>query len=108
MVATSAWRRLTDWAPDAVACGAVFRFPARWPYESAVDYLLAQYEGERLALIVASGIKAGAISLVLPDEAHSGVHAVSRRWLIANWEHWIYPECAARDVFMRNTVSAPA
>jgi anti-sigma factor RsiW len=111
MVATNAWRRLTEWSPDDVSCGAVFRFPARWPYEKAVDYLLAQYDGDRFALIVASGIKAGLVSVVLPVEAHSArpnIQAVSRRWLIANWEHWIYPECAARDVFMRDMVAAPA
>ena len=57
LVATNGWRKLTDMAPDAVGYGAVFRFPARWPYENAVDYLLAQHGGDGFALVVASGIK---------------------------------------------------
>ena len=111
LVATNGWRKLTDMAPDAVGYGAVFRFPARWPYENAVDYLLAQHDGDGFALVVASGIKAGLVSLVLPPDARCHAphqHAVSRRWLIANWERWVYPDCAARDVFMRDVVSAPA
>ncbi|KAF0177183.1 MAG: hypothetical protein IV086_06955 [Hyphomonadaceae bacterium] len=103
------WRKLTDPAPEEIWRGAVFRFPARWPYEDTVDYLLTDQNGD-FALVVATGYKAGIIKLVLPDEAYApreGARAISRSWMISNWERWIYEECGARDVLVADGYPAP-
>jgi len=105
------WRKLTDPAPEEISRGAVFRFPARWPYEDTVDYLLTEHDSDAgFALVVASGYKAGVIRLVLPPEARiarPGVRAISRCWVISNWERWIYEECGARDVLIADGYPAP-
>jgi hypothetical protein len=103
------WRKLTDPAPDEIWRGAIFRFPARWPYEDTVDYLLAD-QPDGLVLVVATGYKAGILKLVLPDEAYvarDGVRAISRSWMVSNWERWVYEECSARDVLVADGYPAP-
>jgi Immunity protein 45 len=103
------WRKLTDPAPEEIWRGAVFRFPARWPYEETVDYLLTD-QGGGFVLVVATGYKAGIVRLVLPEDAYAarnGARAISRSWMIANWERWIYEDCGARDVLVADGYPAP-
>lgn len=73
--------------------GGVFRFPAKYPYEDIVDFMIfnPNEEGKGLGLITSSGYKAGLISVVLPVEA--GEKCICKDWLLKNWKKWVYPEC---------------
>ena len=99
------WVRLTD-LPDGLCLGrgAVLRAAqAQWPYESVVDFMLAESpdSASGLKLMVSSGHKAGATKLVFPDEAcfAEQQYGLSSTWLKANWVKWVYPECSADEVW---------
>ncbi|MFB7212395.1 hypothetical protein [Streptomyces sp. NPDC056255] len=54
------WTLLSE-HPEEIAHGAVFQFPARWPYEETVEFMLAELPpgaDDRMGLIVTTGYKA--------------------------------------------------
>jgi len=95
------WIRLVDSEEEYLPRGTVFRLPGEYPYEDVVDFMVfdPEQEGEGQGLIVTSGYKAGLILVILPKEsAGEGSRTLSRKWVVENWSHWIYPECDVSDV----------
>ena len=96
--------RLVDDSVDGLGPGYVLRFPAKRPYEAFVDYMAVDLmiEGRGLSFIVSSGRKAGVcvVNLPIESEGDSGKRGICTKWLIENWEKWVYPECKAEDVYV--------
>lgn len=104
--------KLANLDTDIVRYGSVFRFPGGWPYEPMVDFLLAYSPGgeRESALIVATGHKAGLIAILLPPESgcdEAGGSGISKRWVIDNWNKWIWPDCSVDDVYVIDRYDAP-
>ena len=93
---------LTDYQKTMLWSGTVFRFPAKYPFESTVDFMLVDYPDTEscFAIYCVSGYHAGKLELLLPQEARgpAGTISISTRWMVENWTKWIYSECLASDV----------
>ncbi len=99
------WYPLTEYPTEELWRGTVLRLlVSRWPYETPVDYMLAEARGSPcgLAILVSSGYKAGSLLVQPPVEARSApdVVAVSRSWLVANWERWVSSACTVQQVLV--------
>ena len=93
-------QKLVDFQESILGIGTVFRLPAVYPYEDIVDFMLTDVDGE-LQLCVSSGYKKGAIRQVLSKEAYAkNEYAISTKWIIENWNKWIYLYCKAQEVFI--------
>ncbi len=102
---TTGWSKLVDFKEDYIVRGALLRMPGGYPYESVVDFMVIELE-QRLALLVASGYKAGLIRQVLPKDALvSTVNAISPTWLIENWSKWV-DQGSVHDVWICREVAA--
>jgi hypothetical protein len=104
---TDPWSKLVDKQDDRIWRGALLRLPGKPHYENVVDLLVIEYDGG-MALLVASGYKAGIIRQAIPAEAFesSGARAVSRRWLVENWSEWVGIGNVA-DVWIRSDPPVP-
>ncbi|GAB6853307.1 Imm45 family immunity protein [Asaia astilbis] len=82
--------------------GNVFRLPAKYPYESKVDFMICESDDSAsgYGLIVTTGYKAGKIFQYLPAECLHIEHGISTEWVILNWNKWIYMDCLVGDVFL--------
>lgn len=88
--------KLIDYSEPSISRGTVLRLPAKWPYEAVVDFMVVDFPDPESghSLIVSSGNKAGLVLVQLPRESCSDSgHAISKDWLVSNWEKWIYPDC---------------
>lgn len=97
--------RLVDSKTPALGHGAVFRCPAKWPYENVVDFMVFEnpLTDRSFGLMVTTGMKAGLILVLLPEDCKTpepGVHGLSTQWVVANWAEWIYPECPVDQVLL--------
>lgn len=97
------WRKLLTWPHEELWRGTVFRLlKSDWPHESPLDLMLvsSQEAPSGFALIVTTGYKAGALAWDLPASAKAKgkVSAISRTWLIKNWERKIYAACPVEAV----------
>ncbi|MFR2082029.1 MAG: Imm45 family immunity protein [[Eubacterium] siraeum] len=93
---------LTDYQETMLWSGTVFRFPAKHPFESTVDFMLVDYPDteSRFAIYCVSGYHAGQLERLLPQEARgpAGTLSISARWMAENWTKWIYTGCLASEV----------
>jgi hypothetical protein len=96
------WQKLIALEQDAIWRGSVFRFPAKYPYESVVDYMVIEdtQAESGLSILVSSGYKAGIRVQMLPIEAlvEDNRRAISKDWLVRNWQKWVYQKCDVEDV----------
>ena len=93
--------KLTEYQKSDLWHGTIFRFPAGYPFESSVDFMLMDYPHSEsgFALYCVSGYHARSLELVLPREAASPVNcSISSQWMAENWSKWVYAECMAADV----------
>ena len=97
---TEMTRSLIDVEDESLFRGNILRVPGKYPYEEFVDFMIfdTQSEDRRYALIVTSGYKAGLILVYLPQESEAAGGGVNLKWLVSNWNKWIYPECDVSDV----------
>ena len=72
----------------------MFRFPASYPFEDVVDFMIIEdhHSASGYKLICSTGYHAGQTELMLPAEAQSEGGAISVSWVQQNWKKWIYPE----------------
>ncbi|SFZ84219.1 Predicted dehydrogenase [Devosia enhydra] len=92
-------RRMLSEIDGPLPAGTILRFPGGHPYEPIVDFMVVEIPGGEIGLAVASGFHAGRIPQILPAEASGvGGQAPDAQWLAQNWQHWVWPACAARDV----------
>lgn len=102
--------KLIDLKDEKIGRGAIFRLIGEWPYEDIVDFMLFDAVGQDAAfgLITVTGYKAGLQCNNLPDECLlEGTRMLSTKWIINNWEKWIYPECPVEEVYYRPHYTAP-
>mgnify|MGYP003521303232 CR=1 FL=1 len=92
--------KLTD--PNLLAelrIGTAFRLTSFGPF-SAPTLLMITTRGdakENLQIVVVGGHKRGNALVLLPAEAYSSSLAVSRDWLVTNWQKWVDPDSNATD-----------
>jgi Immunity protein 45 len=108
------WVKLSDTKDIAFFAGSIFRFPAAYPYEKFVDYMLVldgSVAKAELKFVVTTGSKAGLINILcsFPKEAYiPGSLAISSEWLQQNWSEWVYNDCDMKDVFVSNRYPPPS
>jgi len=98
--------KLIDYKEDNLWRGTILRFKGQYPFEEIVDFMLVDTPSveSSFALICISGYHAGSTECHLPKDAKSmNAHSISRKWLIENWNKWVYPDCSINDVFILNT-----
>ena len=87
--------------------GTILRFPAAWPYEDVVDFMVVAFPSG-CGLVVTTGYKAGLIVVILPAEAMpQGCIALSAAWLARNWTTWVWPAGNAADVRLLPSYGEP-
>ena len=99
------WQLLASTDDERFYRGAVFRFPAKYPFEDTVDFMIIEdtHSSIGLKLICSTGYHAGQTELVLPAESKHKDGGLSVQWLIENWEKWVYPKCSMKEVrFVEN------
>ncbi|MCG8688467.1 MAG: Imm45 family immunity protein, partial [Desulfobacterales bacterium] len=100
------WKKLIDSTERELWRGTVFRFPAKYPYEDIVDYMIVEdpHSECKLSLMVSTGYKSGIKVLALPKEAkfNNENRSISRTWIVENWNKWIYQENKVEDVLWIN------
>lgn len=93
--------KLIDYKEDNLWRGTILRFKGQWPFEEIVDFMLVEIPDAEsgFAVICISGYCAGSLERYLPKEAKStNARSISRRWLVKNWNEWVYPDCSVNDV----------
>lgn len=88
--------RLNKYESQYFYRGAVFRMMAEYPYEDVVDFMLIlnSESPSGFSLMVSTGYKAGYVVCHLPEEALAGdgVFAITKKWILENWESHVYPD----------------
>lgn len=98
---------LTELGERALPPGTILRFPAAYPYEDMVDFMITSFP-DRCGLVVTTGYKAGLIAGILPAEAvPKGMIGLSASWLATNWTTWVWPDGDARLVQVIEGYPAP-
>ena len=107
----SDWKKLIDASEDSLWRGTVLRFPASYPFEDTVDFmLLDDFNSESgFSLVCTSGYKAGLFEGRLPNEAKAQgkVSAISVKWLIRNWNKWVFPVNDIKDIYFIKNYPEP-
>lgn len=94
--------KLLNYEGNSLFRGGVFRVKGKYPYEEKVDFMIfintIEKKVERkFGLIVTSGYKSGSILILLPDECLCVNGGVSKKWILENWNKWIY-DCNINEV----------
>ena len=93
------WQDFRGLQRPVVTRGTLFRFPAKWPYEDVVEFMLilTPWADSNYGFVVSSGYKSGHLGSMLPYEANINVYkpgsnwdAISTEWLQKNWRKWVY------------------
>ena len=96
------WNNLIELDEEYIGRGTIFRFPAVYPFDSVVDFMLFldPYSDSGFSLVCVTGYKSGHHEGMLPEEAlaEGEVIAISKNWLIENWTKWVYPETQPSEV----------
>lgn len=89
---------------DCFYRGTVFRFPAKYPFEDVVDFMLFinPESPSEFSLVCTTGAKAGYMEFNFPVEAlfGNGSKAISKQWIIDNWIDYIYPDTAISEIMV--------
>ncbi len=93
------WQPLINIEKTAIGRGYVFRFPAGYPFGDIVDFMVIEEHDAPigLKLICSTGYHAGQTELILPAESGEKC-ALSTKWLIENWQKWVFPNCKVDSV----------
>ncbi|GHU03338.1 hypothetical protein FACS1894158_01540 [Betaproteobacteria bacterium] len=94
------WQALIYASEESFSRGTVFRFPAEYPFEPIVDFMMIEDHDSPAfyKLICSSGYHAGQTELVFPIEAKHSSGGISVEWLKSNWSKWIYANCAMENI----------
>ncbi len=98
------WETLIDTKEEQFFRGIVFRFPAQYPFESVVDFMITRDPDSpaEYSLICSTGHHAGDLELQLPEESMHGDGGLSVQWFKDNWQKWVYKDCKVEDVTFIN------
>ncbi|MFM0393910.1 Imm45 family immunity protein [Paraburkholderia phytofirmans] len=101
------WKKLIESADPEMKRGTLLRFAAGQPFESHVVMMVCEApdKSDRLGLITISGYKAGINCYVVFPKETSPYH-VSTRWLIDNWQLWVWPDGDVHEVEVHEPLNA--
>ena len=93
------WKPLLECKEEVFFRSTVFRFPAKYPFEDIVDFMIIEEASAPcgLKLVCVTGYHAGQTETIFPEQAGHG-RCVSVDWLQANWQKWVYSGCRVEDV----------
>lgn len=76
---------------DDIRIGTAFLVDDFGPATASALLMLASRSTDNndLVLLQIGGHKRGSVLLVLPQDAYSSDHSVSRNWLVENWNQWV-------------------
>jgi hypothetical protein len=102
------WKKLIESSDsEQLTRGMLLRFAAGDSFESHVVMMVCEApdKSDRLGLITISGYKAGInCYVVFPSETAS--YKVSIRWLIDNWQLWVWPDGDVNEVEIHQPLDA--
>lgn len=104
------WENLINFnGSESISRGALFKLPAIYPFEDTVVMILCANPGETdfpMSFVTITGYKAGINPYQnLPKECIAGFgenRHFDIKWLIKNWNQWVYPDCDVIHVLVRN------
>lgn len=103
------WVKLQNYNHSIISRGAIFRTKANYPYEGSVDFMLIETDTESgFSILVTTGQKSGIILVNLPKECldPTGKYAaISKDWIIDNWNTWIYESNVSEVMFSEHYLS---
>ncbi|WP_278837968.1 Imm45 family immunity protein [Fusobacterium varium] len=94
--------KLVNYPVKVLWRGTTFRCPGKYPFEDIVDLMIIDTITE-FSIYSITGYHAGQMLCVLPKEAlspNNNIRAISKEWVIKNWDKWIYSDCAVEDVYI--------
>jgi hypothetical protein len=100
------WKKLTEYEELQLERGALLRFPAGHPFEGSVVMMICEApDKSSLALMTITGYKAG-INCYVAFPAEAGTTGLSVKWLVNNWNLWVWPGGLAADAEVRTSLEA--
>lgn len=89
----------------------MLKFGAKHPFEENVALMVCENRGgdRPYGLITITGHKAGInpyVAFPLDCRVDETSIGLSTKWLIANWENWVWPDGHVADVFVRGALQA--
>lgn len=103
------WEKLVSYSCLSLHRGDLLKFPASYPFEDEVVMMVCEGRGGSMSrcLITITGYKAGINCYqALPDECITENCFVDVKWLVENWNKWVWPEGDVNDVSVREGLSA--
>ena len=101
------WAKLIDFEKDFLKRGCLLKFPAKYPFENQVVMMVSEGFGNssETCLVSITGHKAGINPYVIfpSSELPNGLE---KRWLVKNWNHYVWEEGNIKDVLVRDPLSA--
>lgn len=99
------WTPLTHYPNENLERGLFLKFSAPTLPEKKIITMICEEmntSGLGKALITVSGYKAGiSYFVVFPiNELDNG--NLKKKWLIDNWQKWVYADCTAEEVYVSN------
>lgn len=102
-------KKLLDYYGD-LRRGIVLRLSGAYPHEEYVDLILVELPdgNSSFGLLVTTSHKAGLVLAKLPQEAGlAGASCISRKWVVDNWNRWVYETCRADEVYLIENYPVP-
>jgi Immunity protein 45 len=94
------WQPLVEVTAEIFFRGAVFRCPAKHPFERVVDFMIIEDldSPSRYKIICSTGYHAGQTEWILPAEAAHPKGGISVKWLKAVWSKSILGQSPVKEV----------
>ena len=97
------WQKLVDYSCPSLSRGGILKFPASYPFEGEVAMMICEGLGSpnSSCLITLTGYKAGINCYqMFPDECTNDEGFLDVKWLIKNWNKWVWPEGNVNEVMV--------
>ena len=94
-------KMISIWGSDLFQTAGVKNYSEQLSAFEAADFIIINTIEKKVerkfGLIVTSGYKSGSILILLPDECLCVNGGVSKKWILENWNKWIY-DCNINEV----------
>lgn len=94
------WLKLIEYKEDYISIGSILEIPNLYDFENRTQVIIFDSLRDNcgLALLVVSGIKAGSIYVIFPEESkYKNTRMMSKKWLLDNFYKWISPNSNIKE-----------
>jgi hypothetical protein len=94
------WLKLIEYKEDYISIGSILEIPNLYDFENRTQVIVFDSLRDNcgLALLVVSGIKAGSIYVIFPEESkYKNTRMMSKKWLLDNFYKWISPNSNIKE-----------